>query len=102
MTIRIVLDLSDEEKKIVDLIRIQGETYVDTIKRIIEDYYEYQLVKDAVNKIYDKLGLSEKKEKTDDPPPEIKSKKKTEISQGHPVSMTKVEELKKNLESRWK
>ncbi|CAC11724.1 hypothetical membrane protein [Thermoplasma acidophilum] len=102
MTIRIVLDLSDDEKKIVDLIRIQGETYVDTIRRIIEDYYEYQLVKDAVNKIYEKLGLSEKKEAVSDPPENTTSKKTVEITTGHPVSMTKVEELKKNLESRWK
>ncbi|KAA8923474.1 hypothetical protein [Thermoplasma sp.] len=102
MTIRIVLDLSDEEKKIVDLIRIQGETYVDTIRRIIEDYYEYQLVRDAVNKIYEKLGLSEKKAEASDPPANAPAKKEVAISTGHPVSVTKIEELKKNLESRWK
>ncbi|BAB59783.1 TVG0634229 [Thermoplasma volcanium GSS1] len=106
MTVRIVLDLSDDEKRIIDLIRVQGETYVDTIKRIINNYFEYQLVKEAVDKLYDKLGVNEKENRKNDGDEKQVSKEKAQVKipvkTGNPVDADKLAEFKKNLESRWR
>ncbi len=47
--------LSDEERKILDVIRISSENYEDTLKRIIQNYFEYQLVKNSIDEIQEHL-----------------------------------------------
>ncbi len=102
--VRIEIDLSEDEKRILDVIRVSSESYEDTVKRIIQNYFEYQLVKNSIDEMQAKImeiykevvysRITKRVESTGQRIPEDTSK----ISYKDDL----VEALKRNLESIWK
>ncbi|MGC8609143.1 MAG: hypothetical protein ACP5UV_04645 [Thermoplasmata archaeon] len=96
--------LSDEERKILDVIRVSSENYEDTLKRIIQNYFEYQLVKNSIDEIQEKI-MSIYKEVV-----YSKITKRAGSNEHRTVEDTSkinyrddfLDALKRNLESNWK